>query len=174
MNDFLAQLAKSLSLPATAILAAVGGVVGGTIYNSFSGALLGVVMVIGVIGILAVLASLVAALTGSPVEAVYSAAITAVDQIAFPALAAGSHAMNGHAAKGDAAVAAPAAAIEATESEAQLLAQGKFAAYHLAKAKRLFAAGDMKEAAYQAGASMSHVDNREAAALRKAALAAAK
>ena len=63
---------------------------------------------------------------------------------------------------------------ESIETEAQLLAKGKFDAYHLAKAKRLFAAGDMKEAAYQAGASLSHVTSVEAAELRKAALAGIK
>ena len=68
----------------------------------------------------------------------------------------------------------PSTTIAPTESEAQLLALGKFADYHLAKAKRLFAAGDMKEAAYQAGASLSHVTSVEAAAVRKAALAAGK
>ena len=68
-------------------------------------------------------------------------------------------------------------AIEATETEAQLLAGGKFAEYHLAKAKRLFEAKDFKEAAYQCAASISHRELPDAKALRKAAkdaLAAAK
>lgn len=68
----------------------------------------------------------------------------------------------------------PPVAIEVTETEAQLLASGRFDAYHLAKAKRLFAVGNFKEAAYQAGASMSHVDSVEATELRKTALASAK
>ena len=51
---------------------------------------------------------------------------------------------------------------------------GRFAEYHLAKAKRLFEAKNFKEAAYQAAASLAHGDLAEASAIRKAALAALK
>jgi tartrate dehydratase beta subunit/fumarate hydratase class I family protein len=57
-----------------------------------------------------------------------------------------------------------------TESEGELLAAGRFSDYHLAKAKRLFASGNLKEAIYQAGACLSHnPHNAEARALRKQA-----
>jgi hypothetical protein len=57
-----------------------------------------------------------------------------------------------------------------TESEGELLAAGRFSEYHLAKAKRLFESGNLKEAIYQAGASLSHnPENNEARALRKQA-----
>lgn len=67
-----------------------------------------------------------------------------------------------------------AAKIEATETEAQLLAAGRFADYHLAKAKRLFAAKSFRDAAHQAAASLAHGELPEAAELRKSALAALK
>lgn len=64
------------------------------------------------------------------------------------------------------------------ETEAQLMAAGRFAEYHLAKAKRHFEAKQFKEAAYQASASIAHgtsnAENAEAIALQKAAKAALK
>lgn len=60
--------------------------------------------------------------------------------------------------------------ITMTESEGELLNTGRFSEYHLAKAKRLFALGNLKEAIYQAGACLSHNPrNAEARALRKQA-----
>ena len=38
----------------------------------------------------------------------------------------------------------------ATETEAQMLSAGRFSEYHLTKAKRIFEAGNFKEAAHQA------------------------
>ena len=55
-----------------------------------------------------------------------------------------------------------------------LLAAGKFAEYHLTKAKRLFAAKNFKDAAHHAAASLAHGDLAEAVSLRKAAIAAAR
>ncbi len=63
--------------------------------------------------------------------------------------------------------------LSATDVEAQLRERGDFAAYHLSKAKRLYAAGNMKEAIYQAGACLAHDPrNAEARTLRKQARAA--
>ena len=57
----------------------------------------------------------------------------------------------------------------ANESERALLERGQFAQYHLAKAKRLMAMGNSKEAAAQAAASLAHQTTEEARALRRAA-----
>jgi hypothetical protein len=55
-----------------------------------------------------------------------------------------------------------------------MLNAGRFAEYHLAKAKRLFEAKNFKEAAYQAAASLAHSDLPEAKTLRAEARAAVK
>jgi hypothetical protein len=63
------------------------------------------------------------------------------------------------------------AAPDITESESSLLAAGRFAEYHLTKAKRLLAARNFKDAAHHAAASLAHGDLPEAVSVRKAALA---
>lgn len=45
----------------------------------------------------------------------------------------------------------------------QLLARGKFSEYHLAKARKALAAGEFKDAIYQARASLSHDPSNSAA-----------
>ncbi len=55
------------------------------------------------------------------------------------------------------------------ESERDLLESGHFAQYHLAKAKRLLAAGNYREAATQAAASLAHEPTVEARAVRREA-----
>lgn len=49
----------------------------------------------------------------------------------------------------------------------QLLALGKFSEFHLAKARKALAAGEFKDAVYQARASLSHdPSNAEAKAVK--------
>jgi hypothetical protein len=169
----------------------------GAIVGTVVGAALGI-GISGIIAALSTLdARLAQQSAEAPVEAPRARAAVATSPVMLPGYASSSHAMNGHAASiAIAAVPNAAAAmgldqsavvsnivdttipreaaispmtIESTETEAQLLAGGKFAEYHLAKAKRLFAAKDFKEAAYQCAASISHGDLPEAVTLRKAA-----
>lgn len=177
-----------------AICAAVGGLVGGAIYISLSGVILGILMGFAVCGALAMLASLFALVTGDTVEPAFAqAAGSPAYQSSLPGVASvgqastntvntvvntqGSSTPANTVAQNtlppEVAALAP-DKFEVTQTEAQLMADGKFAEYHLAKAKRLFDAGNMKEAAYQAGASLSHATSAGATELRKAALAANK
>jgi hypothetical protein len=61
-----------------------------------------------------------------------------------------------------------------SETEERLLSTGRFAEYHLRKARRMMAAGEHREAAVQASASLAHGDLPEAREIYKAARAAAK
>ena len=197
MNEVLARLARALN-PLLGIIIAIGGAcAGGVIANSPVGAILGAVfgtaLGLGVSGAIAALGSiegkLASVLANAPAAAASVRLLKPV-ATALPAYAGGSHAMNGHThvaiapAAANSAIAlvstAPTEAavsdpkIESTETEAQLLAAGKFAEYHLAKAKRLFTANNFKDAAYQASASLAHGDLAEAKEIYKTARAQAK
>ena len=157
--------------------AGVAGLVGGGLwYLSAPGAVFGLLMALAIMGGLTIVLTTIGALEdGVPAPATATAyAPTATPSAAYSAAAPAP--ITGMTAiettlPPDAPIAA--AKIEATETEAQLLAAGRFADYHLAKAKRLYAAKNFKEAAYQAAASLAHGDLAEAHTTRKAALAAA-
>lgn len=197
MNEVLARLARALN-PLLGIVIAIGGAcAGGVIANGPVGAILGGVfgtaLGLGICGAIAALASidgkLASALASAP-DASASGRLLKPMATALPAYAGGSHAMNGHThvasvpAAANSAIAlvstAPTEAavsdanIESNDTEAELLAAGKFAEYHLAKAKRLFAANNFKDAAYQATASLAHGDLAGAKELLNTARAQAK
>ncbi len=194
VNEALAQAAKALNPLLAVVITLAGAIIGGSIINAKFGVVVGLlggaavaIALCGSVAMLAVMSDIpaVTAAARSLASAPAPQAITMASPA--PTYAHGGHAMNGQPASSTLAPAIaivestvpagaglPPVAIEVTETEAQLLASGRFDAYHLAKAKRLFAVGNFKEAAYQAGASMSHVDSVEATELRKTALASAK
>ena len=195
MNEALGRLAYGFNPLYAAGIMGVGGVVGGAWYLSFSGIILGAIYALGLCGVLATILALVARMTGATFDAPVMAT-AGVPTAASTLAAAGNRAVSA-AQAGVAAAAAPlssahtsaavlvestlppgapipAEKIEATETEAQMLSAGRFSEYHLTKAKRIFEAGNFKEAAHQAAASLSHGDLPGAAELRKAALAAMK
>lgn len=198
MNELFGQIAHRINLLNAGAAAAVGGLAGGGIYLSFSGVLLGIMLVLGALGLLAIIVSIVQQATGASYEPALAgagapaAAASYVPSIPVasapapqpvsPAMAStssGSGSGSGGASKiieSTLPAGAPieAVKIEATETEAELLAAGRFSEYHLAKAKRFFASKNFKDAAYQAAASLAHGDLPEAKELRKQALAAAK
>ncbi len=106
-------------------------------------------------------------------------------QVASPVARAQGHAMPSSAPAPRASQSSPAAShspalasnggeapqeAEATpESEHEMLERGHFAQYHLAKAKRLMAVGNYREAASQAAASLAHEHTAEARAVRSEA-----
>lgn len=194
MNEALAHAAKALNPLLAVVITLAGAILGGSVINASFGVVVGLlagaavaIALCGSVAMLAVMSDIPAVAAAARSLSAMPAPQTVAAAPAVPAYAHGGHAMNGHpvssAAVGTAAAAGTTTSggaggtpvvVEVTESEAQLLSQGRFDVYHLAKAKRLFAAGEFKEAAYQAGASMSHRDLPEAASLRKAALASLK
>jgi hypothetical protein len=148
VNSFLEQLTGPWGARVAAAGALAGGVGGGAFYLSLSGVLWGLLSVLGALGVLATASDAVARLTGAG-----DAPATAVS-----------------APVAEVAAGAASAVEEETGTEAELLSQGRFDEYHLAKAKRFMAAGDGKQAAYHAGASLAHGDLPEAHRLRKSAL----
>jgi hypothetical protein len=156
MSSNLAQLARGGTPLFGGIAALVGGIAGGAGFLSASGVVMGLFAGLGVLGLAAIVASL---MSGKVATETAPEAAGAIDVAAVAA------AVTSGKAPGEGKV-------EATETEAKLLADGRFPEYHLAKAKRFLEAKNYKEAAYQAGASLSHGDLAEAAEIRKAAVAA--
>lgn len=68
--------------------------------------------------------------------------------------------------KNAAATAAPASGSLVTHTPAELLDLGKFALYHLTKAKAAFADNNLQEAYYQVRASLAHDRLPEAVAMK--------
>lgn len=171
MNATTSPLERAFSPLAVAVVAAAGAIAGGTAYISLSGALLGLISTLAILGILASVLDALGLLpksvdsgsTRSPSSTTSAASLVSTEtsmaeiQSTLP----------------PGAPIEP-AKIEATDTEAELLNAGRFADYHLAKAKRLFEAKNFKEAAYQCAASLAHGDLPEAKSLRKTALAAMK
>lgn len=155
VNGFSEKLTGPWGASIAAAGAVAGGIGGGAFYLSLAGIIWGILSVLGGFGVLAILGDVVARLSGSssdepvPPLAATTQMPTAAAAIANPAAAA----------KPD----------DVLDTEADLLAQGRFDAYHLAKAKRYMTAGDVKQAAYHASASLSHGDLPEARQLRRAA-----
>lgn len=197
MNDLLAQAARALNPVLALIITAAGALWGANIVPPPVGLVIGLVfgaaVALALCGAVAMLANLTdrsaASTAAQAAKPDIRAPIGNIVAVPAPAYAHGGHAMNGHApallpgavvvpstVPAEAGVAAVAELVTANES--QLLAQGQFAAYHLAKAKRLYAAGDAVQAAYQASASLAHGELAgelaEATELRNAARAASK
>lgn len=195
MNDLLAQAARALNPALALIITAAGALWGATIVPPPVGLVIGLVsgaaVALALCGAVAMLANLtdrsVVSAVAQTAKPDIRAQIGNVAAVPAPAYAHGGHAMNGHApallpgavvvpstVPAEAGVAAVAELVTANES--QLLAQGQFD--HLAKAKRLYAAGDAVQAAYQASASLAHGELpgelAEATELRNAARAASK
>lgn len=186
MSNPIANFARGSSPVVAAVAGAVGATGGGGVYLSLSGMFVGLLVTLGICGLLVTLAALATRTMGLTARAPQQrSAVAAVSSISsakplsgpLPAAYAGGHAMNGHSltpmtppstAAASAAPSDPAA--DTTQTEAQLLAAGRFAEYHLAKAKRLLASGEAKEAAYQAGASLAHDRLPEAREVRRLAL----
>ena len=172
MSATMSPLERAFTPLAAAVVATAGAIAGGTIYISLSGALLGLIGTLAILGILASGFDLLGIFprTTSPPGSARAPASTST-AAAFAATESSMAEIQSTLPPG-----APIAPekIEATETEAEYLNSGRFAEYHLAKAKRLFEAKNFKEAAYQASASLAHGDLPEAKPLRKAALAAAK
>ncbi len=165
MSTAPSTLEKALH-PATAgVTALIGAAAGGALFVSISGAVLGLITALGALGVAAIVLAVIGRLSGGATDRQREpAAATAKSPAASPKAAVAS--ANG--GEDGAAI------IEPTESEAEILSAGRFADYHLAKAKRLLAAGNFKEAAYQAGASLSHATQPEAKEVLDAARAAMK
>ncbi len=158
MSTALSTLERAFHPAAAAIAALVGAVAGGVVFVSLSGAVLGLMTTLGGLGIAAV----VMALLGWPIG---TSRETRREPAAAPAM--------GALASSSSAVSAG-EATETNETEAKILEAGRFAEYHLAKAKRMLAARDYKNAAYQAGASLAHDDLAEARQVLAEARAAIK
>jgi hypothetical protein len=192
VSDLTARLEHGGNMPLGGLSALGGALAGAGIYLSLSGAILGLVIGLGVCGLLATFAALVARLRGGaevPAAPARAAIQVAAPQVApavhehfSPAAAAGTS-RSATVQPAPAAPAAPATAAVAvtpdadaviSDTEAQLLNSGRFAEYHLAKAKRLMAAGQHREAAVQASASLAHGDLTEARSIYDTGRAAAK
>ncbi len=179
MDGSLARFATGSNPFIAAGIALVGGLVGGGIYGSISGAVLGLLIGLGVAGVGMLISWMAAKATGGlennerPSGASPVASKTPIQSAAAAGGIAGSGLDSGAVVVSTvpAEAGVPLEVLDVTQSEAQLLAAGRFDHYHLAKAKRLFEAKNFKEAAYQAAASLSHGTLAEAAALRKSALA---
>lgn len=169
MSTALSTLERALH-PATAGIAAlIGAVGGGAIYLSLSGAALGLITALGVLGIAAIALSVLGWLSGDTGQARRDPTAAPSPTMAAAALVpSAAQVTSSAAATGDGVDVVP------TETEAESLAAGRFADYHLAKAQRLLAAGHFKEAVYQAGASLSHGDLPEARQVLATARAAMK
>lgn len=156
MGSVLSRLVQGTNPLVSSIIAMAGGAAGGGIYLNLPGAVYGLLIAL----CLCALLSIVAVGTGLSGEESAPASSPSVMEAVTPA-AGGSDS-------------GPGVATETTESEASLMNAGRFADYHLAKAKRYFAVGDFKEAAYQASASLAHGGLADAQELRRKAQAAAK
>lgn len=156
MASVLSRLVQGNNPLVSSVAALAGGAAGGGIYLSLPGAVFGLVIALSLCALLSILAAATGLWSddGEP----------APEQSGRPAMTAASPVAE------SAAVAAEAA----TETEAQLMDAGRYAEYHLAKAKRHFAAGNFKEAAYQASASLSHGGSAEARELKSKAQASMK
>lgn len=153
----LSRLIQGTNPLLSSITALAGGIAGGGIYLSLPGAVFGLLLALFICALLAIATS-AAGLTGEDSAPVASRPAT------INTLAGGISAPESQEE----------AALEPTETEAALMNAGRFADYHLAKAKRLFAAGNFKEAAYQASASLAHGSLPEAKELRQKAQAATR
>lgn len=181
MGGVVNSFARGSSPIQAAIAGVAGGAIGGGVFLSVSGIVLGLLTALGLAGAFVMVANLLARLTGSSdvrgkekavvlpftsKTAATAPAATTPAPPSDPTLAA----VAVSTVPAEAGIAAE--TLDVTQSEAQLLAAGRFDHYHLAKAKRLFEAKNYKEAAYQALASLCHNTLPEAAELRKAALKA--
>ena len=169
MADRMAHFARGSGPITGAVAGVAGGIIGGAVYLSISGVVLGTLMGLSLGGVLVFLSSLFAKLTGSKSGPAHAS------PSATPSTPSSSSPISADAVVSTipAEAGIPLEVLDVTQSEAQLLAAGRFNHYHLAKAKRLFEAKNFKEAAYQASASLSHGTLAEAAQLRKLALASA-
>ena len=172
MSSTNSTLERAFSLPIMAVVAAIGAAIAGTIYISLSGALLGALFALAALAVLAIVMAPLGLLPDMPAPQRRPAARSA--DAATAAAVSSSAALTSIDTTLPPGAPIPAAQIEATETEAQLLAAGRFAEYHLAKAKRLQQGNHHKDAAYHAAASLAHGDLPEAATLRRSALAAAR
>lgn len=166
MTATMSPLERLFSPLAAAIVAVVGAIAGGTVYISFSGAMLGLIFTLAILGILASILDAIGLFPRSAPSATARAS-TSISSASTLVPTETTMAETDNTQPADAAA-------EVTATEAELLNTGRFAEYHLAKAKRLFATQNFKEAAYQAGASLAHDDLPEAKTLRQTALAAMK
>lgn len=180
MNNMIARIATTLNPVVAIVIALAGAVAGGSIGGGPLGAMVGLVTGIAVAtalcGAVALLSSNARATSVTQAQVPLAAGVTRdASANTAPALAAAVAIMPASIAAAAGLTGEAAVAPVITETEAQLLAAGRFSDYHLAKAQRILKEGNFKEAAYQAAASLSHnSDNPVAAALRKTALAAAK
>ncbi len=171
MSAAISPVERAFTPLAAAVVAAAGAIAGGTIYISLSGALLGLISTLAILGILASVMDAMGLLSQSaPSGSTRSTASTS----SASALVSTESSMAEIKSTLPPGAPIEAAKIEANETEAEMLNAGRFAEYHLAKAKRLFEAKNFKEAAYQAAASLAHGDLPEAKTLRAEARAAAK
>lgn len=178
MNAFLSSAAVKLNPLIGIVITLAGALVGGKLAGDApQGMLIGLVagsaVAIGLCGSVAMLSTIIDAIEQPAAGAAAGTAATAsmrptasassssesepvIDQAAIRAASAAL--ISGDGAVGD-------------DSElGRLIARGQFAEYHIVRGRRLLAEGKLKEAAYQASASLSHEPgNAEAKALRAAA-----
>lgn len=191
MSDLTSGLARGGNTQLGGLSALAGALAGAGIYLSLSGALLGLLMALGICGLLATIAAVVARAIGGDDTAPAAArgasaaagpAVASAVQQHFASAGGGVPSRSAEASTLPAATAAqpPVGTGEAgaeapeSDSEARLLSTGRFAEYHLSKAKRHATAGQHREAAVQASASLAHGDLAEARSIYTAARAAAK
>lgn len=171
MNAFLSASAVRLNPAIGIVITLAGALVGGKLAGDAPlGILLGLIagsaIAIGLCGTVAMLGQVVDAIEQpSAAKPVSASAAIAIDAPAATMANGHYNGANGAASNGAAAVASA-----EDEDLATMLQTGRFAAYHLAKGHRAFAAGDFKDAAYQASASLSH-DPKNPAAVELRALA---
>jgi hypothetical protein len=184
MNGFFASAARNLNPLIGLVITVAGGLIGGKLAGDQPiGILLGIVggsaIAIGLCGAVAMLGKVIDAIDQSAIAqatapATYATAAPATYAAAAPAPAAAApmNGAGGHAAGANGAAKATNGSAEErmvldTENLDRLMQQGRFAEYHLVRARAALAAGDYKDAAYQAGASLSHEPrNREARSIR--------
>lgn len=175
MNAFLSSAAVKLNPLIGIVITLAGALVGGKLAGDApQGILIGLIagsaIAIGLCGSVAMLSTIVDAIEQPAAGASTGAAASAsarptasssepepvIDQAAIRSASAAM--INGDGTSGD-------------DSElGRLIARGQFAQYHLVKGRKLLAEGKMKDAAYQAAASLAHEPgNSEARALRAAA-----
>ena len=160
MNGNKSPFEYAFTLVGAVVVAIIGAIVGGTIYISTSGAIVGALISLALLALLAIV------LTALGLQGKAKSEDT---KPATPANQEAAGATSTTTVEATPPSEAPIVEekIEATESEARLLAAGRFAEYHLAKAKRLQQAGRLKEAAHQADASLAHAKLPETQTLRE-------
>lgn len=176
MNAFLSSAAVKLNPLIGIVITLAGALVGGKLAGDApQGMLIGLVagsaVAIGLCGTVAMLSTIVDAIE-QPAAGTGTGAAASARPTASAASSSGSEPVIDQAAirAASAAFISGDGTLGDDSDLGRMIARGQFSEYHVTKGRKLLAEGKLKEAAYQASASLSHdPSNSEARALRAAA-----